>query len=203
MSPRKNVSLTLAALALLCACAFGQKRADAPPLGVVKRRGWAIPNLRNFTDGPRRPLTSIPLEGGHTLYATEVDLRGGGILLRDTAYYRDEGGKRKLIDSPLDATSVFRLDVDGNVFGYIAYGGGAIITKSTPGGSAPPFISAGCYMGYAYYDMDGDGRFEILARSNQLGGASIYIPSWVFGERRERPPQSGGERFNKGMHPTR
>jgi hypothetical protein len=35
-------------------------------------------------------------------------------------------------------------------------------------------------MGYAYYDLNGDGRFEMLARAERLRGANIFIPSWVL-----------------------
>jgi hypothetical protein len=197
---KSNLSLVVVALALLCPCAFAQKLADVEPLGVQKKRGWVIPNLRNFRDGVRSPLMVVGPEGKHTLYATEIDLHGGGILLWDAAYYREEHGKRDLIGSPLDARSIYRLDVDGNVFGYIAYGSGAEITKSMPNRSASEFISLGCVMGYAYYDLDGDGRFELLARSNQLGGASIYVPSWVFKE--QCVPNNPPARSNIGMHPT-
>ncbi len=197
---KSDLSLVVVALALLCPCAFAQKLADAPPPGVTKKHGWVIPNLRNFRDGARSPLMAVGPEGKHTLYATEVDLHGGGILLWDAAYYRDEGGKRSLIDSPLDATSIYRLDVNGKVFGYIAYGSGAIITKLRPNRSASVFVSAGCYMGYAYYDLDGDGRFEFLARSNQIGGASVYIPSWVFEVKRS--PNRSATRPNNGTRPT-
>lgn len=202
MSLRASVTLAVAALALLCPRAFGQRLADSAPLGVTKKRGWVIPNLRNFRDGARSPLMAVGPEGKHTLYATEVDLHGGGILLWNAAYYREEGGKRSLIDSPLDAQSIYRLDVDGKVFGYIAYGSGAGITKLMPNRSASEFISMGCMMGYAYYDLDGDGRLELLARSERLGDAKIYVPSWVFDERSNRPSERRATLSNNGMHST-
>jgi hypothetical protein len=106
---------------------------------------------------------------------------GGGILLWDAAYYRVENGKRSLHGSPISANPVTRLDVDGRVFAYLAYGMGVAISefnRRRPAESTFNFL--GCFMGYAYYDLDGDGRFELLATSEKLRGANIFIPSWVL-----------------------
>jgi hypothetical protein len=175
-----RITLLLAVALITCPSVLGQRLTDVKPDGVVKPRGWVIPNLRYFRDRERVPLMAVGVEGEHTLYATEIDLQGGGVLLWDAAYYQDEGGRRSLHESPISARSITRLDVDGKVFAYVTYGTGVAIQKWRRPRSESTFIFLGCDMGYAYYDLNGDGRFEMLARAERLRGANIFIPSWVL-----------------------
>ena len=110
---------------LTCAPVLGQRVIDVQPEGVAKPSGWVIPNLRKLRGRERVPVMPVGPEGKHTLYATELDPpKNRAILLEDAAYYRVENGRRDLIESPIDAESIARLDVDGQVFAYIAFGTG-------------------------------------------------------------------------------
>lgn len=168
---------------LVCAPVLGQRVVDVQPEGVVKLRGWVIPHLRHLRDRERVAVMPVGAEGKHTLYATEIGIpEDRAIVLADAAYYRVEDGRRDLIGSPIDARSLTRLDVDGRVFAYIAYGTGVALTASRRRSGESVYIYLGCVMGYAYYDLDGDGKFELLARSERLAGAKVFIPAWVMRE---------------------
>jgi hypothetical protein len=181
MSSLMRMALLLVIPFLTSVSVFGQQVVGVQPEGVAKARGWVMPDLYNFRDRERVPVMPVSAEGKRTLYATEIDLpEDGRILLEDAAYYRAENGRRDLIESPIAARSITRLDVDGKVFAYIAYGAGVAITKSRRRPTVSTIITLGCLMGYAYYDLDGDGKFELLARSDRLPGAKIFIPAWVL-----------------------
>ena len=182
MHPLLRIALPLAVITLTSLPAVGQRLVDVRPDGVLKLRGWVIPNLRNFRDGERVPVMAVGPGGKHTLYATEINLpEGGGILLWDAAYYKVENGRRMLHESPISANPITKLDVDGRVFAYLAYGTGVAITEfNRRRPSESTFIFLSCFMGYAYYDLDGDGKFELLAASERLRGANLFIPSWVL-----------------------
>jgi hypothetical protein len=181
MHSSTRTALLLVILLLTCGPVLGQRVIDVQPDGVAKPSGWVIPNLHKLRRRGRVPVMPVGPEGKHTLYASEIEPpKNRAILLEDAAYYRVENGRRDLIESPIEAESLARLDVDGKVFAYIAFGAGIGLTESQRRPGELVYISMGCVMGYAYYDLDGDGKFELLTRSDRWPGTKVFIPAWVL-----------------------
>lgn len=179
MKPKFRFSVCIASVfALLNFSSLGaQKITDRKPDGVFKSRGWAIPHLKELKEGARRLLLKLDSEGKRALYITRLTAKGDEMLLYDTACYVKNGDRRELVESPIAVNGFDRIDVNGHMFCYIAYGTGVSILRNRKERSS--FVFLGCQTGYAYYDLDGGGKLTLLARSNPLAQAEIYIPAWA------------------------
>jgi hypothetical protein len=146
--------------------------------GIVKLEGWDISRLDEWKADARIPWFNVGEGGAHTLYMMAIIPPEKGVLLVDTAYYiTDEQGKRIIHDSPMKARTIRRWDVDGKVFCYTAFGPGVSIQQETNGDIL--IATLGCVTGFAYYDKDGDGRFETMAHAPSES-YNPQIPSWVL-----------------------
>jgi hypothetical protein len=146
--------------------------------GIVKSEGWDISRLDEWKADARIPWFNIGEGGTHTLYMMAIIPPEKGVLLVDTAYYMtDEQGKRIIHDSPMKARTIRRWDVDGKVFCYTVFGPGVGIQQEPNGDIL--IATLGCVTGFAYYDEDGDGRFEKMVHAPSES-YSPQIPAWVW-----------------------
>jgi hypothetical protein len=145
--------------------------------GIIKSEGWNISRLNELKADARIPWLKFGEGNSHTLYMTALIPPERGVLLEDTAYYITVERNQIIHDSPMNARTIRRWDVDGKVFCYTVFGPGVGIQEEPNGDK---FIATlGCITGFAYYDEDGDGKFEKLAHAPSHS-YSPQIPAWVL-----------------------
>ena len=142
---------------------------------LVRHSGWNVRSLRrlrtksrsllNFSDGRLK-------EVNQTVLAVPKE----GILIEDTASYA--GDSEVARSSPMNAYTVVKYDVGGRVFCYTVFGPGVSIVKKSKTEKRVGVL--GCLSAFAYYDEDGDGRFEKLVPIDTEARFSPQVPGWVL-----------------------
>jgi hypothetical protein len=139
----------------------------------VKPGGWDIDALRSLKTKSQSEtrLATANVNVSNLLVPEE------GILFEDTAYYLDANGSRTLHASPMNAYSASRFDVNGNVFAYTIRGPGVAITQISK--TEKRVGALGCESFFAFYDANGDGKFETLVPLASDGPLNLNVPSWT------------------------
>ena len=158
----------------------GQQSVAPEDQAAVRNRGWNIQSFRFL-----KVKTQAPIEGQERAVNCAVLLvPEGGILLEDTAYYVVVDGKRTLHPSPMNAYTVSRFDVDGRVFGYTASVPGVSVERISK--TQKSVAALGCESFFAFYDEDGDGRFETMVSIAYGVPFKVHVPTWVLRRHRLR-----------------
>jgi hypothetical protein len=148
-------------------------RSQDNPEALVKRNGWDVVALRRLK---LKTQSQVAVDGAAVNVAALL-VPQEGILFEDTAYYLNVNGNRTLHASPMNAYGAARYDVNGRVFCYTIFGPGVAITQMSK--TEKQVAALGCESHLAFYDQDGDGKFETLVPLADRGPFSPQIPSWV------------------------
>jgi hypothetical protein len=158
--------------------ALAQQVTTSEPAGFIRRYGWAIPQVTKRTSEERVVWKKVGDDDLKTIYYTRIEPEGI-VALYDTKSYRtDTKGRKKIYPDPMRASTVGVYDVDGKVFCYTFYGVRIRIFKTEDGGSAA--VAVCCYTGFAFYDDDGDGKFERMIHAPDPASFKLYVPAWVL-----------------------
>ena len=139
----------------------------------VKPGGWNIDALRPL----KTKSQSETRLGSANVSISDLLVPEEGILFEDTAYYLDANGSPTLHASPMNAYSASRFDVNGHVFAYTIRGPGVAIAQISK--TEKRVGALGCESFFAFYDTDGDGKFETLVPLETDGPLNLNVPFWV------------------------
>lgn len=78
----------------------------------------------------------------------------------------------------MNASYASRFDVNGHIFCYTVRGPGVAITQISP--TEKRVGALGCESFFAFYDNDGDGKFETLVPLATVGALDLHVPSWAL-----------------------
>ncbi|HEV8368374.1 MAG TPA: hypothetical protein VGQ39_10530 [Pyrinomonadaceae bacterium] len=173
----ERVALVLA-LASCLASNVGSYQGNGPQTrALTKRSGWNVRLLSNLKAKSRAPIATDD-ESLQGIYATILIVPEEGILLEETAYPVEiDSQKQRVHLSPMSAHSAVKYDVDGRIFCYVVSGPGVGISRISK--SEKRVGALGCLSAFAYYDEDGDGRFETLLSLDSQASFTLHVPSWV------------------------
>ena len=160
-------------LALLLTTAVASSQTDVDDQTFVKQGGWSLSSLQHLKieSQSREIVSAMDVNIAVLLVPKE------GILLEDTAYYLNVNGNRTLHPSPMNARYASKLDVNGHVFCYTVRGPGVSIQQIS---KTKRLVGAlGCESFFAFYDEDGDGKFETLVPLPDRGPIDLHVPSWA------------------------
>ncbi len=164
---------TLAKLAILLGAVALALPQDANDGALVKSNGWNTGALRLL----KTKSQSEMLVGAANVNVSVLVMPEEGILFEDTAYYLNINGNRTLHPSPMNAYSASKFDVNGNVFAYTVRGPGVAIARISK--TQKRVAALACESFFAFYDRDGDGKFETLVHLGDNGPLNLNVPSWA------------------------
>ncbi|GEM_PF-2982228 len=159
-------NLQLSSIAFVNACeavATNNTSQSKPRRKVIKKEGWQIPGIKDFTKVSNvKPLRVNDIEVSQKVYQSEsepiVDIRGNTIELN-----------KQKANNPLFAVRDFIVyEVKGHIFGY----GVTLIPVQLQGETR---IYAGAMYNMFYLDEDGNGIFE----ARYSGLPLPDLPQWI------------------------
>jgi hypothetical protein len=139
----------------------------------VKPHGWNIAPLEQLKT---KSHSQLRVASGN-VNVTALLVPEEGILFDDTAYYLNVNGNRTLHPLPMNAYGAARFDVNGRVFCYTIFGSGVAIEQISK--SARRVAALGCEFHFAFYDEDGDGKFETLVPLPDRTAFEPHVPLWA------------------------
>ena len=171
-----RIALILALASCLASNVGGQQQNEPQREDLTKSSGWNVGSLSKLKSKSRSPIDDGITRG---ISVSILVVPEEGILLEDTAYLEVEGQKRSVRPSPMNVRTAVKYDVQGRVFGYVVSGPGVSILPISK--DEMRVAALGCLSGFAYYDDDGDGRFETLSSVDMMKTFKLHVPSWVNG----------------------
>ena len=147
----------------------------APARTLVRNSGWNVRPLRRLK---MKSQSLLNLSDGRLkkVNQTVLAVPKEGILIEDTASCARDSEVAH--SSPMNAYTVVKYDVGGRVFCYTVFGPGVSILKISK--TEKRVGALGCLSAFAYYDKDGDGRFETLVALATDAPFSPLVPGWVL-----------------------
>ena len=139
----------------------------------VKPEGWNIASLQRLKTKSQSQLRVA----SSNVNVKALLVPDDGILFEDTAYCLDIHGSRTLHPSPMNARGAARYDVNGRVFCYTVFGPGVAIAQISK--TERRVGALGCESRFAFYDQDGDGKFETLVPLPYETPFEPKVPLWV------------------------
>jgi len=158
---------------LLLTTAVAASRTGVDDQTFVKPGGWNLSSLQHL----KTKSQSQERVSGMNVNIAALLVPEEGILFEDTAYYLNVNGNRTLNPSPMNAYYASRLDVNGHVFCYTIRGPGVAITQISK--TEKRVGALGCESFFAFYDADGDGKFETLVPLDSDEPLNLNVPSWT------------------------
>jgi hypothetical protein len=165
-------SFTLISI-LLLTTAVAASRTAVDDQTFVKPGGWNLSSLQHL----KTKSQSQERVGGMNVNIAALLVPEEGILFEDTAYYLNVNGNRTLNPGPMNAYYASRFDVNGHVFCYTVRGPGVAIQQISK--TEKEVAALGCESFFAFYDEDGDGKFETLVPLPDRGPIDLHVPSWA------------------------
>lgn len=134
---------------------------------VMREDGWEVPGLAAGVQMGERGLFRAS-----SAAAPQIDLtwlrptvKGDDEFLIDDNYFREDERKAlRLLPGRLAVIKIARYDVNQKPFCYVVF--------VHPQG-------VGATNGLAYYDEDGDGKFEVIERASVLPSFLPRLPAWA------------------------
>ena len=160
-------------LILLLTTAVAASQTGVDDQTVVKPGGWNLSSLRHL----KTKSQSHERASGMDVNIAVLLVPEEGILFEDTTYYLNVNGNRTLHPSPMNAHYASKLDVNGHVFCYTVRGPGVAIQQISK--TERRVGALGCESFFAFYDEDGDGKFETLVPLPDRGPIDLHVPSWA------------------------
>ena len=160
-------------LILLLTTTVAESQSGVDDQTFVKPGGWNLRPLQHLKTGSQ----SRELISGMDVNISVLLVPEEGILFEDTAYYLNINGNRTLHPSPMNARYASELDVNGHIFCYTVRGPGVAIQQIS---KTKKLVGAlGCESFFAFYDEDGDGKFETLVPLPDRGPIDLHVPAWA------------------------
>ena len=171
----ERIALILALASCLAPNVGGRQQNGTPREALTKSSGWNVGLLSKLKSKSHSPIDDGTSRG---IRASILLVPEEGILLEDTAYMEVEGQKRSVRPSPMNVRTAVKYDVQGLVFAYLVSGPGVSILQIS---NDEMWVGAlGCFSQFAYYDEDGDGRFETLY-SVVMEPFKLHVPHGLTG----------------------
>lgn len=151
--------------------------------GIINPQGWVIPQVKAQPYEGRAPLKRLGGSNSKTIYYLYHAIgEDEEVLLDVTEYYAKSIGARKNHRDLMRIHTAEQYDVNGKVFCY-SFIGYHVVMDKTKQGWVRATLGTGLH-GIAFYDEDGDGKFEKLAGFNVNPLPSrkfkIHAPAWVL-----------------------
>jgi hypothetical protein len=144
---------------------------------LINPDGWQLIGLRGSRVEVRKALPSNEALSKSTIFHSVLRPKERTILLDQRAhYYPKKDGSLLVQRVAIQTNLIQRYDVEGRPFCYVYLGPGVRIMVRE---NERLLIPVGCSGGVAFYDENGDGKFE---RQDVLGGTAGFqprIPQWV------------------------
>ena len=175
MKRSRKQTLALIALAFIIGCARVPGRQASESKALIKRSGWDVSLLVALKQKRNLRLKS---EASPAINITELLVPAEGVLLEDTIS-RIEGDAQQngIRNSPMRVDHAVKYEVNGRVFCYFVSGPGVAIARISR--EETRVGTLGCISAFAFYDEDGDGKFESLLSWNIQVSFEPHIPDWA------------------------
>ncbi len=171
----KRIALLLSCVTAMLLLNAGAVRSqnDRYDQAFINPDGWNIGSLQHLKTKAQSQISV----GGINVNIAPLLMPEEGILFENTAYYLNANGTRTLHPSPMNAYKASKFDVNGHVFCYTVFGPGVAIAQISQ--TERRVAALGCESFFAFYDQDGDGKFETLVALDERAPFTPHVPSWA------------------------